>query len=305
METQLILDMPASVYHARPERSQSQLKLLPDKPKEFFGRYVRMPIESRWPFKPTADMELGTNLHWVLLEGQQLKIIPSDVLSSSGSKVGKKWKDYLAENIDNQGVKESERDKIDAMCEACREDSVIRGILENEGPVEATIIHRDEEFGIDLRHRLDKIVVLEDGYLIADLKSMGIDATDEHAVSKHMYDLGYHKQAAAYSDAAEKVYGKPPKAFVFICVERDVPFNAVAWTLEQDAINQGRFEFRVALQELRTRLDSGNWSHKLSNKLNPINIPDWVYRENPAPVKVVPFEEFADNAEVLMALTTR
>ena len=292
MTPQLILDLQASEYHSRPEYSQSQIKLLPDHPKEFYVRYVRMPVESRWTFKTTPAMELGTTLHSVLLDKQPLKIIPQDVLSANGAKVGKKWKDYLAANIDNPGVNESETYTIRAMADACREDEVIRGILDNEGPVEATIIHRDEEFGIDLRHRLDKVVTLDDGYIVADLKTMSVDVTSEFEVAKQIYSFGYHKQAAAYSDAAEKVYGNPPKAFVLLCVETDIPFNAVAWSLSQDAINQGMFEFRTALQDLRTRLDSGNWSNGLSNKLNTIDLPDWVYRSNPEPVHVNPFSEF-------------
>jgi hypothetical protein len=41
-------------------------------------------------------MELGTNLHRVLLERKPLLIIPEDVLSVNGAKSGKKWKKWAS-----------------------------------------------------------------------------------------------------------------------------------------------------------------------------------------------------------------
>jgi hypothetical protein len=292
MMAQLILDMPPEKYHGRDEWSNSQMTLLPDHPEEFYGRYVRLPKETRFPFKRTDAMELGTQLHSVLLENKPLLIIPQNVLSKSGSRAGGEWKRWVADHPDNQGVKESECDVINAMCDSCRNDEVVRGILDADGDVEATILWHDDETNLDLRSRLDKIVKLQDGYMITDLKSASIDVANRREVSGQIASFEYHRQAASYSDAALAALGKEPLRFVFIFVRSDVPYNAVAWYLNDAAINLGRYENRLALRDLRTRLDSGNWKAPVADNLNEIDLPNWKYADNPIPT--APYREFVD-----------
>ena len=58
--------MPPADYHACPNWSVSQTKLLPDSPEEFYGLHVAEP--PRWVKEPTPAMKFGSMIHARLLE---------------------------------------------------------------------------------------------------------------------------------------------------------------------------------------------------------------------------------------------
>lgn len=284
------VNVPAHEYHDRSEWSQSQWKLLPSAPEEFYGKHVRLPKESRWRLKPTPDMELGTQLHAVLLENEPLLIIPYTALTSNGQRRGKNWEAWCDEHPDNHGVLEKDSARIRAMCESCRNEPVIRELLEAEGEVEHTIIWRDDATQLDCRARLDKISRFPNGYIIPDLKSTGIDVTNKQAVEKRIFEGGYHQQAAAYWDAASMLYG-PPIRFVFIFVRNSPPFTARAWYLEEADMDLGRRHNAQALGDLRERLTSNQWNGAYFGQLNLASLPKYAWTDDPLCIQA-PYQEF-------------
>jgi len=190
-----IVKCPAAEYHARAEWSQSQFTTLPSSPEDFYGSY----IAKEFVFKTTADMELGTNLHAVWLEKQELLVIPPSALTSNGQRRGKNWEGWKEDHPDNPGVLEKDTVKIRAMLHHGLDCPTVRSLMEAEGEVELSIVGVDQETGLPLRARLDKRAMAASGrYYIVDLKSTSIDVTNPLEVGKKIIAMQYDQQGAHY-----------------------------------------------------------------------------------------------------------
>ncbi|MFA5056547.1 MAG: PD-(D/E)XK nuclease-like domain-containing protein [Opitutaceae bacterium] len=289
------IDCQAAEYHARPEWSQSQWKLLPDHPELFYGMYIEPDIEKRWKFKATEDMELGTQLHGVWLEKKELLIIPYTALTSNGQRRGRSWEAWCEEHPEDHGILEKDSLRIRDMLDRGLEDPVVRSLMEAEGETEHTIVWTDEETGLPLRCRIDKLCRFDGGYQIADIKCTSADVTDEREIASKIFSFGYHQQAAAYMDAATLLFGERPLNFVFVFVRNKPPYNAVAWTLPELDIELGKRHNRVALIELQSRLACGNWHGGRFGKLNTVSLPKWAWTDDPLGLPMSqPFSEFND-----------
>jgi hypothetical protein len=284
------IDCEAAEYHARPEWSQSQFKLLPDHPELFHGFH----IAKRWAVEVTDDMEIGTQLHGVWLEKKPLLIIPPEALTSNGQRRGNAWKQWCEEHPDNPGVLPKDAGRIQAMAEGGMADPVIRGLIEADGEIEHTVVWNDAETGLPLRARLDKLpVVPGSGYCILDIKSTSIDPGDERLVSAKIWTMKYHQQAACYVDAATLLYG-PPLQFIFLFVRNRAPFNAVAWVLNDNDLDLGRRHNRESLLDLARRMESGDWTGSRHGRLNPVSLPRYAWTDAPLSVgDPQPFTEFS------------
>jgi PDDEXK-like domain of unknown function (DUF3799) len=279
----------ASAYHARPEVSQSQWKLLPEKP-DTFNEYH---VEKRTEFKQTEDMKLGTLLHGVLLEKEPLLIIPEDVLSKSGSKAGGNWLRWKEDHPNNEGIKEKDAGRIRRMIESCKNCSVIRDMIDAPGVIEHSIFWIDPTTGIPCRCRLDKRCDFPNGYILYDCKSTSIDPADERQVNAHIFGFGYHMQAAAYWDAATKLWGKPPLRFIFGFVRNKPPYNSATWYLEEMDMDLGRRHNAIALHDLKERRAKNDWTHYRSRQLNLAHLPKYAWTDDPLNPSA-PFQEFEE-----------
>ncbi|MEI6730648.1 MAG: PD-(D/E)XK nuclease-like domain-containing protein, partial [Pseudomonadota bacterium] len=99
------------------------------------------------------------------------------------------------------------------------------------------------------------------------------DASPE-AFEKSIWNYGYHKQAAFYSDGFDEVYGKKPEAFIFIAVEKKPPYAVSVGMLPSDYIEFGR---RANAENLRTYADclkTNEWSG-YDDEIRIFNPPAW------------------------------
>lgn len=284
--------LPAEEYHGRKEWSQSQWKLLPKYPELFYGMHIAEP--RLFTFEATDDMELGTQLHGLVLEHQDLLIIPPTALTSNGQRRGKNWDAWCDEHPANPGILPKDSKRILSMRDGIMANPVLRDLFNAEGDTEHTIILDDSVTGFGLRMRLDKLAQFPKGYVIGDIKATAIDVTDERQVAAKVYAMGYHQQAAAYWDAAELLYG-PPLDFVFAFVRNRPPFNAVAWAPTLNDMDLGRRHNRLALDELKRRIADNDWRGERFGKLNRFSLPNYAYSDDPLVVSS-PSEEFNEFA---------
>lgn len=284
-------NMPEGNYRAYPAWSQSQLKLFPDWPELFYGYH----IAHLWPFKRTNDMELGTQLHAVHLEKEELLIIPPDALSSNGQRRGKNWDAWKQEHPDNPGILEKDSIRIRAMCSSLESDSEIKKIIDADGLVEHSIFWIDPATGLRMKGRLDKMVIGNQRGVIFDLKSTSIDVTNKRLVDKHIFEMGYHKQQAMYVDAAKLAYGIP-FSFLFGFVRSKPPYTARLWQLEsKEDIDLGRRHIDLARKDLKSRLETGDWHGGGHNRINFAQLPAYAYSDDPLDLSMPdPVQEYSE-----------
>ena len=271
----IVPNMPEAEYHAHPAWSQSALKLLPDEPELFHGRHIlKLPD---WQVAESDDIWLGTCLHAMHLQGQEIVRIPSEVLTSNGQRRGTAWKAWEAEHAGELVLRDQDAERVNAMSAGLMADPTIQRILKSDGPNELSLFWTDEETGLDLRARIDLLREGPGGWLAADIKSTNIDVTDKRQVASKILDFGYHQQDAMYEEACRRCLGFTPAAFCFIFVRNKPPYNACLWRLNPNDIALGGRRNRKAMADLVKRLVSGDWSNNRAGQVNEVSLPKYAY----------------------------
>jgi len=279
-----ILDLSNEEYHARPEWSSSQVKLLPRDVELFHRRHIEK--HPAFQFKQTASMAIGTAVHDIVLEDTPVVMIPEEVLQrrkKKGSeteftfaKAGAPWEEFKAAHPGAVLCKDD--DPILHMVASIKGEPAAMKWLDAEGPVEQSMFYRDEETGLGLRARLDKLCLASGGSVILDLKSTVVDPHSEREVAKQIYTFGYHRQGAWYWDAAE-AWGHDIEALLLAFVRNSAPYDCHVWELSGMALELGRHRNRTARRELAARLQSNNWKPESFGRISMIDVPDWAYQQ--------------------------
>jgi hypothetical protein len=271
--TRTVADLPDEIYHHRPEWSVSQLKLLPEEPEMFWGRHIAH-LED-FQLKESPQMRLGTAVHEALLQGMDLRIIPRNVLSKSGSRAGGEWKAFAEEHAGESWLKEDEAEPAQCALESVRKDRKARALLELPGDAELAVFWRDEFTSLPMRGRLDRLVRVGGG-LVLDLKTAN-DPT-EYGFPFACLDRKYHVQAACYMEAAENVTGTQPEAFLFIAVQVEAPYICRVYSCRREMLELGFTRLRESLADLKARLDSDDWHGRGYQEVTLLDLPQKAYK---------------------------
>jgi exodeoxyribonuclease VIII len=247
--------------------SYSQLKLLPDQPELFHGRF----ISKIWPLEPTAAMELGTIFHEAVLLGKELPIIPPEVLSKSGSRAGAPWAEWK-DNHPGPCIKQREAEPLLAMIDSVWADKQAAAMLRADGRCELALFGKDLITGLPIKGRLDKLAVYGDSTIIVDLKTTN-DPTPE-AFAKQVWQQRYHRQADFYQNLANQ-HGHDVAGCVFIAVRNEPPFECVVYQCDSAMLEKGYEENRKALDDLARRLKADYWHGPTFGRITELSIPKW------------------------------
>ena len=254
-------------YRAAPGWSYSQLKLLPDQPEVFHGRFV----SKVWPLEPTPAMDIGTIFHEAVLTGKPLPIIPEDVLSSSGFRAGAKWKEW-AQAHPGPCLRARDAEPIEIMIDSVWADKQAAKLLRADGRVELALFGKDAVTMLPIKGRLDKLVQFGEGVVILDLKTTA-DPTPER-FAKQVYEQRYHRQAAFYAMLAA-MHGHDVAAVVFVAVRNVPPYECVVYECDSGIIETGERENRAALDDLARRLKADYWHGPTFGRITELTFPKW------------------------------
>jgi hypothetical protein len=267
-----ITELSEADYRARPEHSVSEVKLLPDEPELYYGRYVaKLPD---YQLEPSPQMIKGTAVHEAVLQNIPLRIIPDRVLSKDGARRGAAWNEFRAEHLGEAWLKASEAEPLNRSIDSIYANKQARALLEKPGDCELSIFRRDEFTGLSLKHRLDKLVRVGSG-IVLDVKTTN-DPTDR-GFPYACLDRKYHIQAAAYFEAAEEATGDVPEAFIFIAVQVEVPYICQVYTCDRELLDLGAIKWHESLLDLDTRTKISDWHRAGHGHLNILNLPKKAY----------------------------
>ena len=275
--------------------SVSQWKLLPLRPELFHGYH----ITGEYEFDPTAGMLFGTACHAEFLEGKECHEIPEWALTSNGQRRGKAWEAYCetASALDRLNAKEIAA--VRGIRASINAQPRLANLLWGEGPMEHSIYATHTETGLPVKGRLDKVRETGEGRILVDLKITGLDSDDQRKMASQVFEMRYHLQMSAYCDLVEAVYGEAPQAVVMIFCRDKPPYTARAWIFNDNDIELGRRRNRLALLDLKRRLDADEWTGCRHNELNNgpdgMLLPAWAYTDDASdnPPASTTFEEFS------------
>ena len=222
-------------YHASPAVSNSKL-----------SRFLESPRLMNTPRKKTPSLRWGSLVHTIILEpqliGDEWAVMPEGLDKGKGAKA--REEEFLLANEGKEIVSHDEFTQLSAIAAAVQNDDEAAALLSGEGVNESSYFWQDAVTGIPMRCRPDRY---RDDGLLVDLKTT--PSVEHYAFRRSVWDFGYDRQSALYTDGIEAMTGRRPRGFAFIAIEgKDAPeiFVQVFVMTEAD-IEIGRKRYRKAL----------------------------------------------------------
>lgn len=270
----LVEDLPMDVYRAAEGVSASDLKNMQRSP-----AFARMRGNTSTPAQ-----EWGTAIHTAILEPDTLstryKLEPQQPADNEAKvwRSTKLFKEAKAELLSSPGLEgllsQSELDGLKQIQKRVSDNPIGAHLQAVKGIAEASIFAWDDEFELWRKCRPDWFS--EAAAMIVDVKS----ANDHRAkpFTRACVNFGYHMSAAYYLDTAE-LAGLVVDHYPFLVVNSAAPHEVATYTLDEDSIAQGRFEYRKALAEWRDCQNAGHWPGG-SGEIQELRLPEYAINFN-------------------------
>lgn len=251
MESGLFPGLSRTEYEAIDAVNQSQLK-----------NYARSPAHARWyemnPSDPTPALTLGDATHAFILEPERFEQEYAEGLdlprrSKADREAHAQWGE------DNEGkipLKPSEMESISRMSHAVHAHPIAHEILTGPGSSELCAVWTDKEHEISCKALVDRYGEFGGFSALVDLKTTEDASPGAWARSVHRY--GYHTQAAWYMDGFTAL-NDVPRRFLFVVVEKKPPYGCCVYTLDPEAIYEGRYLNRKRLSDYVKCKNDGNY----------------------------------------------
>lgn len=265
-------------YHADTEAiGSSMLKDFLRSPALYYGRYVTGDIPRR---QATPEMLLGTWTHCLVLEphkwmGRYIIAPKCDRRTNAGKAA---WQVFMDSVDGKEIIDANDRERVDLahdMAAAVRRHRYASALLDMPGPTEQAIRWTDEQTGLTLKAKPDKLIPGGEYPIVPDLKTT-IDPSPE-SFQKQAHNLLYHMQAALYMEGVRALTGRPSQ-FVFIAVGKEPPHDVWVHTLSERFARLGYRLLRDTLTRLKICQDTGCWMAPGQDDLCLLDPPRWAER---------------------------
>lgn len=270
-----IWDIDVDTYHADEPNTTSHSSL--DKFIADPNQYWRLHVAKTDEFVVTPEMQYGTIFHAFLLEDREIWTrIPSDVLNKDGHKKGKQWTDFLEAHEGELLLKDDEITNLVKMRDGIMAHNKARLILNRADQLREQSIRWPHPSSIRLRCRID----IWADVVISDLKTTRL--TTYERMASHVYDMGYHRQAAMYQDGVKSVTGEV-LPFCLICVDRETHQVEVIEP-DEEFLKLGREENDRALHRLQRYWERWGreipWQRESYGEIVKVSPPTYVKKKS-------------------------
>ena len=193
---------------------------------------------------------IGSALHELIMEPE---LFNSNYIVTQKfdrrTKVGKQeYNDFLEKNKNKTLINEDEMDMMNKMINNVVSNETFMSLLKDSHR-EMSVYVIDEETGLKLKMRPDILCINKS--TIVDIKSC-IDSTPKSFKSS-VYNYGYNISAAFYMDYVGK------ENYVFAAIEKQQPYQMGLYTLNDDMIEFGRSQYKMALKLMKWSYENNYW----------------------------------------------
>lgn len=243
----LMLDVPASVYHAHEALSASGAKKLLQSPQHY-------KLMRDTPSEPTEAMQFGTAVHTLVLEPEKASATIA-VVGDINKRTNEGKAQWLAFQQEHHGKVIMKRDDFDRAlrCAGNVFAHPAAAKLLAGSKREASMFWTDPKTGVPCKLRSD--IMSHGGF--SDLKTTQ-DASPE-AFGRSCASYFYHVQAAHYIDGSIQVMNEEARFFIFIAVESEPPHGVAVYAMDESAILAGRHLLATARDRYAEALATGRW----------------------------------------------
>lgn len=272
-------ELPSDVYRQAPGLSHSESKQLAKSPWHY--KALKEPRDPALVKASTPQQAQGTMVHVASLEP-----IAFDDRYAVGPDVNKNtnvWKAFAAdcELRGAEPISQQQRDVAFAMAQRVRELPDMRPLFDGCA-TEVSLWWRCPKTGVlckarpDLVKRYPPDAIYPDGFaILADVKTTDDASPEGFAASVANYS--YHTQAQWYCEGASIALGVPVLSMVFAVVEREYPYAAASYTLDDQALAIAT-DINLGLRELYAQCKRTDSWPGYPTSTTDIALPPWYVR---------------------------
>jgi len=279
----LISDMASEDYHALPRISQSAIKLFQTDPGKYHARYVL----GEQPTTKPKHFIWGQDFENLIFDNHLPGVvIPQDVLARSErdgkpvySRRGPAFNEFVERMTAEHGPdvrllkqEEWERDIQPLLLARDQLRSHVKASKLLDGTRHQVALWDDEETGLPCKAQFD---VISRFGTITDLKTAASAAPEEF--NRSVFKFGYHKQAAWYRRAYQRVTGER-RPFAFVVVQSSPSYFCEAYTLSDDWLELGEQQVTAGLRRLADAKASDNWHSDTWGQVVELRPLPWMTR---------------------------
>ena len=245
-----IHDIPNDIYHQSNGISRSALMEFKRSPYHYQKKYL---LEHE-PKEPTPAMVMGNLIHTLTLEpalfDDEYIIMPKFDRRTTVGKAG--YNAFQANLSGRICVSEDDYTKAQAIALAVREHELGGALLVDGIHVEQSIYFTHKATGIQCKARPDAML----GSVVVDLKTTA-DASFR-AFQSSAYKFGYFLQAGMIHEALKSIDIQMDK-FIFLAVEKELPYPLGIYTLDDEALDYGVNQFNELMNNMAFCLENNKW----------------------------------------------
>lgn len=228
------------------------------------------------PSKPSEAKDWGTAVHCAVLEPDQLgRRYGIDPEAPKGgypagwrnTKEYKARREMLLGSYDGL-VTAREYDDLMDIAKRVAENKIGQTMHALAGYREASVFVVDEVRDLVRKCRPDWLI--PDARMIVDAKT-----TSDHrpaGFARACLAYGYHMSAAYYLDTIS--VEMDVEHYVFLAVNAEPPYEVASYTLDRDSIEQGRCDYKRALDAWQKCAEAGQWPGG-SDEIQEIRLPEY------------------------------
>lgn len=192
-------------------------------------------------------------------------------------RVGGKWvceqhsRGMIADPVER--LDESENDTIEGMRQSVMNHPCVK-LLRQAGGAEVSIAWTGFA-NVPLKARMDKWIPDWGGRpAIVDLKS--VSSLDRDDITKSIYDFGWHRQGAIYTDGI-RALGLGDPDFILVFVRKTYPFGVAVRQLGERSLALGRSNYQSVLAEWKHCQATGIY-RAFGDDVEEVEVPEWALK---------------------------
>ena len=239
------------------------------------AHYHALHLDPRRPVEEETPAQLvGQLAHCALLEpaefGKRYAVGP---VGDKRLKAWKTWAEDYPQDEDGSFtlLTPAQAAAAWAMAESAKRNPDVAKLL-GKGRPEVSAFWIDKATGLACRCRPDWVSPAGRGVILADVKTCGDASPAQFA--RQVARMGYHRQAAFYSDGYAEASGLPVLGFVFIAIETAWPYLSSAVMLDDESLAKGREEIAALLPRFAACKASNAWPG-YSDAIELVSLPAW------------------------------
>jgi hypothetical protein len=254
------MNVPEADYFSNPGYSQSDMKQALESPELLYWMKHQGGRAER---KPSPQMIEGTLAHACILEPDKFNA-SYKVCGPRNTKAGKEEAKEAIES-GRQPITQAQYEKALGMNIAVN-DNLLCNSFFVDGLAEQSFFSEDDRTALWMKARLDWIT---ENDTIVDLKTVAAGGASPANFAKQVANFSYHLQAAHYLEMSGM------QRFIFVVVEREPPFQIGVYQLDDDAMAEGRYLRRKALDLIANCRVLNDWPGHTPLEPQTLSLPNW------------------------------